>query len=124
MKMCMPHWDALRQAITDRGLDKFVSNSGEDAAQKLANQLEPGMGKVESYDPLMNAFISIMSNALDNGGPYLLMEDPDGNHYCPLCEAEKHSGNPGIAERWIGYASDEQLECAREYGLIPPEVVQ
>jgi hypothetical protein len=113
MKMCQPHWDALRAAIDGRGLMRLVSGNGEVVAKKLEGQLI-GQDEKDTFDPLMAANLAIFSNALKGGGLYLMLGD-----YCPICESEQHGGP--MAEWWINHAADDQLERARELGLTPRE---
>lgn len=116
MKLCLSHWDQLREAIKDRGLDKFVSNSGQQAAEKMQAQLQPGTSELEGWDPLLNANFAIWSNGLERGGLYLMGTDEQGNEYCPLCELEANTSTK--AETWIKYAADEQYEKAKKLGVI------
>jgi hypothetical protein len=115
--MCQQHWDALRAAISERGLDGLISGSGQKAVAKLETELAQGAQTPETYDPLMNANFAIWSNALEAGGLYLMCGDKNGNPYCPICESEKHGGQP--ADWWITHAADEQLEKARAMNLLP-----
>lgn len=113
MKMCQAHWDALRAAIEERGLMKFVARSGQAVTEKIKGQLV-GQADKETFEPLMAANMAIWSNALERGGLYLLQGD-----YCPICESEKHGSHP--AEWWINHAADDQLEKARNLGLLPQD---
>jgi hypothetical protein len=115
VKICQPHWDRLRAAIETRNLGQFIASSGREAVRRVAGQLEnqPESG---TFDPLMNANFAIWSNALKFGGLYLMGADEKGQPYCPICESETHNGYP--ADWWIENAADEQLQAARDLGLI------
>lgn len=113
MKMCQLHWVALRDAIEMRGLSGFVSKDGQTAIDRTVNDLH-GAPATQTFDPLMAANFAIWSNALDQGGLYLMQGD-----CCPICESEKHGGP--TAEWWIANAAQEQLNKARELGLLPPD---
>lgn len=76
MKFCRPHWEALKQAIKDRGLYDQVATSGEEAAQRFANG---------TPDPLMDAYTRISFRAVDYVGMGLMMHLPDGTEPCPVC---------------------------------------
>lgn len=117
MRICQPHWTALRQGIEDRGLSGLVAGDGRRAVEALQRQSE-GSDTPQDFDPLMSANLAIWSKALEIGGLYLLGEDEQGNHYCPLCEAEAHGG-PGTAEMWINGCLDVQLAHARDLKLVP-----
>jgi hypothetical protein len=118
MKMCKPHWDQLRSAIDARGLTALVAENNKVATERIKAQLDPNSPDNAGFDPLMNANFAIWSNALEQGGGYLIFGDENGNPYCPLCESEKHGGYP--ADWYITHAADDQLQRARELKLIPP----
>lgn len=115
MRMCMPHWGQLREAIKERGMMHLVAGTDEKAAQNMKGQLT-GASERETFDPLMGANFAIYSNAMRIFGLYLMTEPPEGGHYCPVCESEKAGGHP--AEWWITNAADEQLSRAVELGLV------
>jgi hypothetical protein len=119
MKLCMPHWDELKAAITARDLFRFVSSNGQIATEKMQAQLQPGASALEGFDPLLNANFAIWSNGLDAGGLYMMGKTPEGSDYCPLCELNAHGGSAAL---WIACAADEQLERARELGLVPKDL--
>jgi hypothetical protein len=109
MKFCQNHWDGLRAAIDERGLSKFVAKSGQEVMDKVAHELKTTEAV---FDPLMQAMFAILNNALEGGhNMYLLTGD-----YCPVCESEKHGCQP--AEWWFTNAANDQLEKAKELGLI------
>ena len=114
MKFCGDHWTALRAAIDERGLTRFVSGTGAALTDRLKQDLVQPEQTKETFDPLANATWAIYTNALDAGGLYLMSGD-----LCPLCEAEAHGIEKGS---WITLAADEQVDRARTLGLIP-EVV-
>lgn len=112
MKICQPHWDALKTAIDIRGLSHLVAKSAKDAVERLKDEVA-GVETDDTFDPLMAAHTAITCRALKCGGLYLMTGD-----FCPLCEAEKHGGEPGLAQKWIDSCSDfMRKECA-EKGLL------
>lgn len=117
MRICQAHWDELRAAIAAAGLSKFVSNSGEQARERLQAQLQPGTPELEGFDPLMNANFGIWVNAVEQGGNYLLLGKEDGTPFCPLCELEAHTETK--AAEWIEAATNEQSRRAAALGLMP-----
>lgn len=68
MKFCQPHWDALREAIADRGLEVLVAENGDEALTKMRRQLE-GEDTIDSFEPLLHAHGLIMGNTLNILGP-------------------------------------------------------
>jgi len=115
MKMCMDHWDELRAAIKERGLDHFVSGSGKELAERTVGALG-GDDSVDVFDPLMSANIMIVGNAMNAAGFGILGNDKSGNEICPICYGEKHDPDVG---KWISYAADGCLEYAQEMGFVP-----
>ena len=94
---------------------QFVSGDGYKAIDKMQRELR-GDSSASVFDPLMNANFAIWSNALAAGGMYLMARKRIGSEYCPICESEAHGGYP--AEWWISHAADEQLDKAKQMGLI------
>jgi hypothetical protein len=103
MKFCMPHWEALRKAIDDRGLYSLVATSGTEVVSKMVGESSDGVS-VDSFDPLMGA----------HNAP-----NPDGTDRCPLCFLNQdhvaHCEDPTCElgatgfDAWIDRAADEQL---------------
>lgn len=92
MKFCKLHWDALRLAITSRGLGDFVSGSGQEALQREVRSLEGKPEAKEHFDPLMGAHWAIINRAMVTlqqigGNPLSLMTgDPEHPELeCPIC---------------------------------------
>lgn len=110
MRMCMPHWEQLRQGVKDRGMMHLVLKSGEEAVKNMKAEIE---GAPAKFDPLMAANWAIFSQALNFGGLDMMV----GEH-CPLCEADAHGGH---AQEWIDGCLDAQLEYAIELGLVKKE---
>lgn len=118
MQFCPVHWLQLRAAIEDRGMSHLVATSGEEASAAAQRHLDGTAHELDDFDPLMNAHWAIINNALQNGGTYLMFPDDEGNDRCPLCELDKHYPGEDAVATWVGYATDEQLNRARELGLI------
>lgn len=114
MKFCKEHWQQLREAIKERGLDGFIAKSGKEAADRLV--LEQACKSLDSFEPLIGAYGAIAGNLLHSVGPTILT----GEH-CPICTlneaARKHQAGctkpdckvTAEYEKWIGLAADEQL---------------
>jgi hypothetical protein len=104
MKMCQPHWDALRDEVKALGMWHLVSRNGEEAAARAQRQIAAKKGEEDpkDYDPLMDAHMLIMNNAIQAGGAYLLTGD-----YCPLCELDLHKEEMGETSKdWITKSVD------------------
>jgi hypothetical protein len=92
VKFCQPHWDALRKAITARGLGDFVSKDGTEALQREVRSLEGKPEAKEHFDPLMGAHWAICNRAMETltqigANPLaLMMSDPEHPELeCPIC---------------------------------------
>jgi hypothetical protein len=92
MKFCQAHWDALRLAITNRGLGDFISKDGTEALQRDVRSLEGKPEVKEKFDPLMGGFWAICNRAMDllrytGQNPLaLMMHDPEHpERECPIC---------------------------------------
>ena len=83
-------------------------------------------GKPESnFEPLMSAFMEIVSNAMDAGGLEVMTAKEDGSEGCPICFMKEKCkcGAPDCKERyegWLTHAADDQLNRAKALGLITP----
>lgn len=126
MKFCTPHWDQLRAAIKERGLDGLVAKDGEQAVAKLTDQLEKNDTTKTNFDPLMAAHNAITGRVLEIVGLNLLLPNEDGSERCPLCFAQvchdaecKHPGCAiQIANDWIPSCCDAMREEAVRLGLV------
>lgn len=128
MKFCQPHWDQLREAIERKGMIDLVAKSGEEAAARIVEELSQ---RPTAHDPLMSCHWMIANRALDLGGVYLMMQTPEGGHYCPLCELQKHiqpteedrqqckceDGFKDIPTCWIESVTDAEREHCIAVGL-------
>lgn len=125
MQICQTHWDMLRQAMEDRGLAHLIG--AESAKAQIEGELDGVPADERPRDPLMSANFSIMGNAMQMGGLYMMMGD-----YCPICEVVKHTAgvwkNPQTDEVmdatqverwWIDGPADAELQAARERGSVP-----
>lgn len=131
MKFCVPHWEALRVAIKQRGLKVLMSETGEEAVTKMARSLEEGPS-IDNYDPLMSAHWAIAGNAMEHakrvGGNPLCILSPPPEHPewgCPICflnflsdEHDRICGDPACSkpkgmrfDDWIDKAADGQVEA-------------
>jgi hypothetical protein len=113
MNWCKPHWDQLRQAIKDKGLDKFGAQTGEAAAKQMADELE---GREHAFDPLMaswnhlNAYMAESLKRQGRGMELLQLR-------CPMCILVE-DGQPELVDRWINGCTDDALSYAIKKGLI------
>lgn len=74
-------------------------------------QLEGDADPKHDFDPLMNANFAIWSAYISDTGLIGLSDDR-----CPLCEVER--SRAGLADNWIRGCSEDQLQQARELGLV------
>ena len=122
MEICKDHWEKVRQAIADRGMDHLGARGGEQALENIKAELE---GEETPFDPYMTVNMMIWNRALQMGGLYLMELREDGSHYCPVCEALLHMEPPEGKTKedqerfWIDGPVNAALEEAREKGAIP-----
>jgi hypothetical protein len=117
MRMCMDHWNRLREAIDHQGLSHLVHKDGQSAAQAMADDLSTGgAASVSTFDPLMQANFAIWSRALQTVGLALLQPGEDGQDVCPICFINQHCSCPkeNCADEWIpSVAQFERQEWER-----------
>jgi hypothetical protein len=113
MKFCQPHWDRLRNAIKERGIDHLGAKTGEQVIEEMKADLE---GQKRPYDPLLDCHWMITCRAMELGGLYLMTQKEDGSNYCPICEVIAHGGDE---DHWINGPADAALEECRKRGLVP-----
>lgn len=113
MNWCQRHWDQLRQAIIDRGLDGFGAQNGEEAAKSMQSQLA---GEEEAFDPLLGSWTRLnlaMAESLHGQGRH----DEIVKLRCPMCILIE-DGQPELVENWINGVTDSAKAYAIEQGLI------
>lgn len=113
MNWCKPHWDLLRTAIKERGLDKFGAQNSQALFTDLTDQLK---GVETQFDPLMGCWARInskMAESLERLG----RADEVLQFKCPLCVLVD-DGQPETVENWINGSTDGALGYAIEQGLI------
>lgn len=117
MRYCQAHWDVLRQAVKDRGMWDLVPTSGQEATERMAEQLRGGEPK---FDPLMSLHWHYVNSAIENSGLFILGHNPDDpeGHHCPLCAFEKYAKNFD-APADVGRIADEIREYCIKKGFIP-----
>lgn len=128
MKFCQRHWDLLRSAIVERGLDHLLAKTGEEVVARTVAAIEHPERERSTFDPLMNAMWLLVNKVADVFGPQgmllLIQDESDGSDRCPLCflqvEHDKACQNPRCQsfDLWCGYAADDMLQEAKRLGLI------
>lgn len=114
MRFCKDHWDKLRTAIKNRGLDHLGAKTTEQLHADMVDQLR---GSQTDYDPLMDCYWMISNRAIEMGGLYMMTVKENGEHYCPVCEAIEKGGQ--TEQYWIDGPADAALKHAQKKGLVP-----
>lgn len=119
MNICKPHWDALKFAITSRGLGDFIAKDSAEVMRQIKTSFaNPDILKLEDFDPLMAANNMIFSQAMRHRGLALLQcDEATGRPPCPLCVV----AGPN-AQNWIDGASDQAAEMVAELRLGPVDL--
>jgi hypothetical protein len=107
----------LRDAVEERGMSALVCSDGKEVADRVVQELE---GEKPLFDPLLALNNHFFCEALRCGGLYLMALNEQGEHYCPLCEFEKHASGFD-AKSTIAANADAMLEHCRTEGLLPVE---
>lgn len=108
MKMCQPHWDAIRKEVERSGLSHLVAKDGRQAMDNMVAEIE---GRESDFDPLMAANWAIFSAYLQDVGLGAMVGE-----VCPLCKVEEHRA--GLAENWIKGSVDDQYKYAELHNLL------
>lgn len=112
VQICKDHWKNMRDKVSELGMDHLVSKTGEEAMEKMVDQIEGTDTTPEkTFDPLLNANWAITAQWIKDVG--IAGMSYDG---CPLCEVE--STSPGRAQNWIDGSIGDQLEYAKHHGII------
>lgn len=124
MKFCMDHWNELRGAIRDRGLESLVATSGQQAAAQTVAQLE-GDKSAKTFDPLMAAHWAIVNRAMGMVGLAIMAPNDDGTDRCPLCflvsTCECGLGDACHFKLWIPSVADYVRGEAIKLGAMPSD---
>lgn len=141
MKICQPHWDAMRAELKRLGIDHIGAKSGQEAMGTMVDQLERAQAGDShaptdaEWDPLMAMNMNFWSRAMDVVG--LAAMDPEFG--CPLCHAradfDLHSkpegcGDPACGRpqmvgdptdvAWITGCTEAMRQEAVKRGLVRP----
>ncbi len=92
LTICEEHWELCIKSIEERGLWHLVPDTQEEMCLKLSSN------NPRDYDPLINLTMLICQSFVDHFG-YEKAKDSEG--YCPLCDAQKETGDIKIPEQWI-----------------------
>lgn len=113
MRICQKHWEQLRKAISDRGMDHLGAKNGQEAMRAMITDLE-GRAAENDFDPLMGAHNMIWSKGLEVRGLALMNNDgPNDGHHCPICVALEQ-----YESWWIEGPANAMQEEAKKLGLI------
>src|ERR1700692_1583669 len=112
MRICQPHWDRLRQALADRGIDHLGAKSGQQAMANIVTELE-GRGDENDFDPLMACNNMIFAKGLEIVGFELMSPKEEGSERVPICSCAAY-----YEAGWINGPADAVLQEAIDKGLV------
>jgi hypothetical protein len=119
MKICILHWNMIRESVKSHNMDHLGAKSGEQAITNIQRELNAETTK-DDFDPNMSHNWHWVNCALENGGLYLMGKNEDGSNdgdYCPVCEYEAHCDG-WEAKVEIDKVSKSMQEFCRENGLL------
>ncbi len=114
MKICTEHWEALRAAISKRGLDHLIAPDTK-AAQAMVERSVQGTEGPLDFDPLMSANFQLWQLALDFCGLRMMA----GEEICPACELHALDWVDGAAHQSFLYAQRNGLLLTQPDGQVP-----
>lgn len=118
MQFCPPHWDALKDAVRERGMYHLVSPSGREVVDAAVRELKGQPEEPGDFDPLAKATWMIYGRFVETVGLAAMNGDK-----CPLCECrDGFKAAQGIEDGdkiWINGCTDSLLTEARERKLVP-----
>jgi hypothetical protein len=93
MRFCQAHWEKMREAVRERGLEAYVASGEEEAARRTTTALLDPDNERAAFDPLLEAHWAIVNNLMQMTPLGLSLMMGDG---CPLCEANtaRHEALP------------------------------
>lgn len=114
MTLCERHWQALREAIEERGMSALITSDADTLGKRVMQGIKSGHESVASFDPLMTGFMLIMGNTIELLGVEALMIDDDTKEGpCAICLLvdlhEKACSDPNCEadyETWVDKAAE------------------
>lgn len=124
MRICQDHWDRLREAVEQRGMADLIAPHPNRAITNLATELERGEPTLATYDPLMAAMWSVLSNATETIGQaagastvaYLMQPEDVPEDACELPGANGRTW-PRCPICYLGLA--HELTCREQRCKLP-----
>lgn len=142
MKICQPHWDAMRAKLDELGIGHIGAHTGKEAMAAAVDQLQRAQVGADAtptdaeWDPLMAMNYNFWHRALEIVGLAAMAED----FGCPLCHARANydlhdpakggrcgeaacqlyypPGTPPTDQEWIDGCAVAMRDEARRRGLV------
>lgn len=115
MKLCSSHYVDLRRAIQHKGMANLIGDTTT-LAERAQRWLHGAALPSDGFDPLMVSTLEMYKKAGELIGTHLNLPRPDGQHYCPLCEAGRAFGGKA-ADSWVDNCTDMVLIVCQTNGL-------
>jgi len=116
MKICDNHYQNLAFALKKKGVWHLVGPQAT-RQERAVRWVTGKVAEEDSFDPLMVSILEISQKAKLLIGDQILLAKPNGQHYCPLCEANRFFQKHEMADSWIDNCSDLMLLTAQTNGL-------
>lgn len=114
MRICMTHWNILKDLIDKEGLSKFIAKDGKEAMNNAMSELK---GEPTHPDPLMMCNNMLWSRSLETFGLEMMAGDK-----CPVCHANENYPDTTDGEKtgefWIRTLVPHVKKMFDEKGLL------
>ncbi len=115
MKLCSSHYDDLRSALHHKGMAPLIGDIAT-LRERAERWLHGSVLPADGFDPLLVCTLEIYKKATEMIGTHLNLPRPGGEHYCPLCEADRRFGSTA-ASSWVDNCTDAVLVVCTANGL-------
>lgn len=121
IQCCPKHWVMMENALEERGMAELISPSSDEAAKRFHNAQDQGDYKALN-DPLLEAFMLMANQIMDNGVPEEVLNNLKDKSLCPVCTAMAltNGHSPECTEQhWTTGLADHIAGVYRGRGLLP-----
>lgn len=121
IQCCPTHWGMMEDALGERGMGELISPDADEAEKRFHNAREQDDLNAVN-DPLLEAFMLMAAQIMDNGVPEEVLHNLKEKSLCPVCTAmalTKDQSPESTEQHWTTGLADHMAEVYRERGSIP-----